>query len=241
MNLPDLKKKYYEEIFGLEDPLLKKIREKALEDNLEFMQLSPADAHILQFLTLSTQTKKAVEIGGLYGYSTLHIARGLKKEGRVFSLDIDKNRQKLSQKLLEGEAEFSKIRWISGDAHKSLRSSELIKESPFDLIFIDADKAGYLDYLLWAETYLKIGGIVVIDNSFLFQTLYAKEPELSQLKKNHGVSEAGILALRKMTQKITSSRCWKSAMIPTEDGLCTAVKIKEPTSCFETKKPFNHD
>ncbi len=220
------KKEYYENTFGQEDSILLKVRKTALSKGIEYMQLSRADAHILQYLTQISKVKRAVEIGGLYGYSALHIARGLEPEGWLFSLDMDQQRQNISQKLLQGTPEFSKIKWICGDAHQTLTS--LNSEGPFDLVFIDADKAGYLDYLNWAEIHLKIGGIMVADNAFLFDTLYTPEPELSHLRKLHGVSLQAEQVLKDFNKRITSSAHWKGAMIPTTDGMSVAVKIKEP-------------
>ena len=220
------KKEYYENTFGQEDPLLSKIYKTAELEGIEYMQLSRADAHILQYLTQISRVKKAVEIGGLYGYSALHIARGLEPEGLLFSLDMDQQRQNISQKLLQDTSEFSKIKWICGDAHQTL--SSLNSEGPFDLVFIDADKAGYLDYLNWAEKHLRVGGIVVADNAFLFDTLYTLEPELSQLRKLHSVSPQAEQVLKDFNKRITSSPHWKGAMIPTEDGMSVAVKIAEP-------------
>ena len=219
------KKQYYENTFGQEDSLLLEIRKKAEQEGIEYMSLSSADAHILQCLTQISKSKKAVEVGGLYGCSAVHIARGLQPEGQVFSLDMDQKRQKISQDLLQGTPEFSKIKWISGDAHQTLNS--LKSEGPFDLLFIDADKAGYLDYLNWAEKNLKMGGILVADNTFLFDTLYTPEPELSQLRKLHNVSPQAEQVLKDFNKRITSSSYWKGAMIPTEDGMSVAVKTKE--------------
>jgi len=220
------KKEYYENTFGQEDPLLLKIRKTAETEGIEYMQLSRADAHILQYLTQISKAQKAVEIGGLYGYSTLHIARGLEPDGLLFSLDMDQKRQDLSQRILQVAPEFSKIKWVCGDAHQTL--SSLSQEGPFDLVFIDADKVGYLDYLNWAEKHLKIGGIVVADNAFLFDTLYTPEPELSRLRKLHGVSPQSEQVLKDFNKRIASSSCWKGAMIPTEDGMSVAVKTAEP-------------
>ena len=73
---------------------------------------------------------------------------------------MDSKRQTLSQQLLKTEPEFSKIQWICGDAHQTLHT--LSDKGPFDLCFIDADKAGYVDYLNWAETHLKAGRIALL-------------------------------------------------------------------------------
>ena len=226
MNIETLKTNYYKTTFGKEDSALRKIRTQAQNQGVEYMQLSPADARLLQFLTRTSQAQNAIEIGGLYGYSTLHIARGLKKNGQVFSLDIDLERQEISKQLIQKESEFSKITWIHGDAHKTLLS--LSEKAPFDMVFIDADKAGYLEYLLWAEQNLKVGGIVVADNSFLFHTLYAEEPELSKLRKIHNVSPSSEKILKEFNQRIVSSPYWMGAMIPTEDGLTVGYKLKHP-------------
>lgn len=218
-SVENLRAHYYESVFGREDTVLRKIRAQAQSQGIEHMQLSPADAHILQLLTRINQSQRVVEVGGLYGYSTLHIARGLKKDGHVFSLDTHSKRQEISKQLLQKEPEFSKITWIPGDAHQTLSSLT----PPFDMMFIDADKSGYMDYLLWAEKNLKRGGIVIADNSFLFHTLYAKEPELSKLRKKHGVSPSSEKILNEFNQRIISH--WMGAMIPTLDGLTIGYKL----------------
>ena len=218
------KLKYYHTTFGIEDSVLKSIRQKATQDNVEFMQLDPADASILQFLTRLSQSRKAVEVGGLYGYSTLHIARGLQPEGKLFSLDIDLKRQEQARELISKDPCVSKIQWVHGDAHQTLATLE--KHSPFDLVFIDADKAGYLQYLEWAEKNLRVGGLLVADNTFLFDTLFTDEPELTPLRKQHAVSKHSIEVLKTFNQKISSSDRWKGAMIPTENGIGASIKIQ---------------
>ncbi len=216
------KRKYYDNTFGKEDPILKSIRHQAIQDNVEFMQLNPADAHILQFLTQLSKSRKAVEIGGLYGYSTLHIARGLHPEGKLFSLDIDIERQKKAQKLIDKDPCSSKIQWIHGNAHDTLNTLT----GPFELVFIDAEKSGYLQYLQWAEENLQKGGLLIADNTFLFDTLFTDEPALTPLKKQHAVSNQSIKVLKTFNQKISSTSLWKGAMIPTEDGIGVAIKLQ---------------
>ena len=220
----ECKNKYYNDTFGKEDPILKSIREQAIQDGVEFMQLGSADAHILQFLTQLSQAQKAVEIGGLYGYSTLYIARGLNPEGKLFSLDIDFQRQEKSKKLLSQDPCCSKIQWIHGNAHETLKT--LSSYECFDLIFIDADKSGYLDYLKWAQENLRKGGLVIADNTFLFDTLFTDESDLTSLKKQHAVSHQSIEVLKTFNQQISSTSLWKGAMIPTENGMGVAIKME---------------
>ena len=226
LNPSHRKSLYYEQTFGKEDPVLRRIRRQAQSEKIEFMQLSPADARILGVLAASCQAKKAVEIGGLFGYSALHIARALPPGGVLFSLDMDLKRQNISKQLIKEEPELKKIKWIHGDAHQTLNA--LSAESPFDFVFIDADKGGYMDYFLWAEKHLKIGGVVVLDNTFLFDTLFSPEPELSKLRKLHGVSPSAEKTIKEINERLAGSPWWTSAMIPTKDGLSAGVKTASP-------------
>ena len=117
------------------------------------MQISAHEGRILQFLVQISKAKKVVEIGTLYAYSTLHIARALPEKGKVFTLDISSERHKKSQEILKSSKDSKKIKWISGPALDGLKSIE--KSAPFDMIFIDADKEAYMKYLLWAEKHFK--------------------------------------------------------------------------------------
>lgn len=226
MNLDKKKKEYCNKVFGKEDSVLTRIHQESVGQGIENMQLSPSDAYILQFLTKSCQVKKACEIGGLFGYSGLHIARGLPSNGKLYSLDTSLERQKKAQKFLEGTPEFKKISWIHGDAKKTLHTLE--NQAPFDMVFIDADKASYYDYFIWAQKYLKIGGLLVVDNAFLFNSIFASSDEIEEIKTEHHISETAIEAVSKLNQEISSSSVWTSAMIPTADGLAVAYKTKEP-------------
>ena len=90
---------YLKEIFSKEDNTLKKIRECSEKENVGYMQISAYEGGILQFLCHALRVKKAVEIGTLYGYSSLMIARALPEDGQLFTLDISKKRQEEAQKF----------------------------------------------------------------------------------------------------------------------------------------------
>ena len=67
-------------------------------------------------------------------------------------------------------------------ALEALKSIEDL--APFDMIFIDADKESYLEYLYWAEKHLKKGGLLVADNTFLFGAVYGESNRSPQQKNN---------------------------------------------------------
>ncbi len=68
----------------------------------------------------------------------------------------------------------NKITLIVGNALEKL--DELSAKAPYDMIFIDADKVGYPKYLDWAESYIKQDGLIVADNTLLFNTVFLKSP-----------------------------------------------------------------
>ena len=210
------KRLYLDRIFGFQDPLLEALAREARKESVEKMQISPHEGRILYFLTKISGAKKAVEIGTLYGFSTLHIARALPEGGTVFTLDADPARHKKAQAILRDSPDFPKIKWISGPARGGLKTLE--SSAPFDMIFIDADKAAYEDYLSWAEKHLKPGGLLLADNSFLFGAVYGEaarppDPKALQIMKN-------------FNERIARSPAWDGALIPTDEGLSIGIKQK---------------
>ena len=211
----NLKTLYLDEVFGSEDSFLKNIKKAAKEEGVDRMQISAHEGRILQFLVQLSKAKKVVEIGTLYAYSTLHIARALPKGGRVFTLDISFERHKKSQQILKTSKDGKKIKWMTGKALDSLKLIE--KSAPFDMIFVDADKEAYMKYLYWAERNLKSGGLLVADNTFLFGAVYG-DPDFRSPKDKTRET------MKKFNRRISHSVHWEGALIPTEEGLSVAIK-----------------
>ena len=205
---------YLDKVFGQEDELLKKIKQATEREGVERMQISPHEGRILQFLVQISKSKKVVEVGTLYAYSALHIARSLPEEGQLFTLDISSERHKKAQEILKNSPDFKKINWISGRALDTLKSIE--SQSPFDMIFIDADKEAYGEYLHWAEKHLKRGGLLVADNTFLFGAVYG-ESDRSPEKKT-------METMKDFNSRLSNSAYWEGALIPTAEGLTVGIK-----------------
>ena len=206
---------YLDQVFGFEDKLLKNIREIAEKEEVLPMQVSSHEGTLLYFLAKSIRANKILEIGSLYSYSTIYLARSLhSKEGLVFTCDISKERHQTSQALIKNYPEYKKIKWVTGKALDTL--PQLEKEGPFDMVFIDADKENYGKYLEWTEKNLKTDGLLVADNTFLFGSVYG-EPERKTSQKTTEI-------MRKFNQDIAQSPLWTSALIPTKEGLTVAIK-----------------
>ena len=205
---------YLKEVFSKEDDILRSIREYSEKKNIEYMQISAYEGGILQFLCQTLLVKKAVEIGTLYGYSSLMIARTLPDDGQLFTLDIDKDRQEKAKVLMQEDSSATKIHFLPGPALESLK--KLKNKAPFDMIFVDADKSAYLDYLHWSNKYLKPGGLLVADNTFLFGAVYG-EPEGKQSKK-------ALSVMKQFNKEVATSGLYNSTLIPTAEGLTVGIK-----------------
>ena len=205
---------YMNRVFSWQDPCLKAIIRMTEDKQVLPMQIAPYEGRILYVLAKMARVRKIVEIGTLHGYSTFHLARALPEEGVIWTCDRDAERQERAKEILKETAEYQKIRWISGPAQKTLDS--LTGEGPFDLVFIDADKEAYGEYLHWAEKHLCSGGILLADNTFLFGSLYGEEVRT--------VSSETREIMKRFNTTLSHSREWTGAMIPTEEGLTVAVK-----------------
>ncbi|MGI9548410.1 MAG: O-methyltransferase [Bdellovibrionales bacterium] len=204
---------YLDQIFGSEDELLKKIKEISEKKEVLRMQISSHEGGLLYFLAKSIGASKIVEIGSLYCYSTIYLARAAKK-GPVFTCDISKERHETSQKILQNYPEYKKIKWVTGNCLETLPSLE--KEGPFDMVFIDADKENYGNYLKWAWRNLRDHGMLVADNTFLFGSVYGEQ--------ERQISPKTIEVMRKFNKELAESPFWISTLLPTKEGLTVALK-----------------
>jgi caffeoyl-CoA O-methyltransferase len=132
------------------------------EAGLPEIQISPLQGKLLQILAFACQAHKILEIGSLAGYSGIWLARALPIHGRLITLEIDPKHAEVVRNnfLRAGVSEQTEVR--VGPALELL--PQLTDEAPFDLVFIDADKPPYPDYLTWALRLTRPGSIIVADN-----------------------------------------------------------------------------
>ena len=133
--------------------------------NLQRMQISEIQGHFLQLIIKISNSKKCLEIGTFTGFSSLTMALALPKEGKIVTLDHDDEIVKIAKSFFKKSKLEKTIKPIVGPALDSLKKMLKNKEI-FDLIFIDADKANYINYFDTSLELLKKGGIILADNVF---------------------------------------------------------------------------
>jgi predicted O-methyltransferase YrrM len=125
------------------------------------MNVPREDGLLLRILTEAINAQHVVEIGTSNGYSGIWICLGLRATGgKLTTHEIDPRRADLARANFERAGVSSMVTIVEGDAHEEITKS---KES-IDLLFIDADKAGYLDYLQKARSRVRPGGLIVSHN-----------------------------------------------------------------------------
>ncbi len=199
-----------------EDETSNKILAALTLDNLLGINIGLLEVQILNFLIHSNHIKKIVEVGSLYGYSAYHMAKSLPQDGKLWSIEKNQKNYQKAYEFVSSSEQAEKIELIEGDAKVKLE--ELKTKAPFDLIFIDANKGAYGDYLNWAKDCLRPGGLVVGDNTFLFGSVYEES------EKAHNMSSKNIQVMKDFNQSLVSSKSFEAMILPTPEGLTVAIK-----------------
>ena len=121
------------------------------------------EGRLLETLAFVTGARRVLEFGTYSGYSALAMAAGLPADGRVVTLEVSPEHAEVARRHFGQHRHGERIELRVGPALESLQ--ELPEDPPFDLVFIDADKASYLDYYEAALERLADRGLIVVDNT----------------------------------------------------------------------------
>ena len=215
---------YLEKLVSGPDFLLaceKQSRLEAERLGLGRISLSRGEAHILRWFAQLKPAKKAVEIGTLTGASGLYILDGLQSGGKLWTFELKPEHAQAAEPILKKFADScgKNVEVVVGDARATLE--QIQTQGPFDFIFIDGNKAAYGDYLAWAEKNLRSGGVLVADNVLLGGSVFTRTEGESAKGR---FSEKQIQVMQKFNQRLMDSTVWRSALLPTSEGLYVAEK-----------------
>ena len=206
---------YIANLYVNESPAMTNARKKAEIINRP-IHISPEEGKLLATLIFLHGGKKILELGTLTGYSTLWIASALPAGGIVHSIDhnddcIEIARQNICQARLT-----HKITLHKGKILEVL--PKLQSEASFDVIFIDAMKREYPEYLAWVKRLLKPGGMLIADNTLLSGSVavppHTHHPHLRESTLN---------AVKAFNRSLAEDESFHSIIIPTKEGLSIAI------------------
>jgi predicted O-methyltransferase YrrM len=155
---------YITDLFLPPDPVLEAALVSSAAAGLPAISVSPTQGKLLHLLARMQGARRILELGTLGGYSTIWLARALPADGQLISLEIDPKHAEVAQANVARAGLASVVEIRMGSALDTLQ--QLVAEScgPFDLIFIDADKPGYADYLKWSLKLARPGTLIIADN-----------------------------------------------------------------------------
>lgn len=204
---------YVESLLAPEDEVLAEIRERSTREGLPTIAVGPFDGRHLEVLARVAGARRIVEIGTLGGYSGTCLARALPDDGVLHTFELEPRHARVADESFRRAGVRDRVRIHIGPAVEQL--AEVESEGPFDLVFIDADKAGYPAYLAWAASHLRVGGTVIADNVFRRAAfpLEGDPPEAS-------------LGIRRFNEELARSGRFRATLLPLEDGFAVGVKVR---------------
>jgi predicted O-methyltransferase YrrM len=156
---------YIGELFAPPDAALQTALEDSQRAGLPEIHVSPSQGRLLQLLAEIAGARRVLEIGTLGGYSTIHFARALPDDGALISLELDERHADVARTNIERAELSDKVELRVGDARELLAALAESGVEPFDLVFIDADKEGYPEYLEWSMKLSQPGTLILGDNA----------------------------------------------------------------------------
>jgi len=138
------------EHFCNQDPVFAEVSKSILDRGLPDISLNPVAGKLLTLLTKMTNAERVLEIGSLAGYSGVCLAKGMREDGEFVALELNADYARMAEGFVRKVGFKGNIRYLVGPALDGLRTLKA-EGKTFDLMFIDADKEHYPDYL-WARS-----------------------------------------------------------------------------------------
>jgi predicted O-methyltransferase YrrM len=146
------------------DPILDATLQANAEGGLPAIDVSPSQGKFLEVIAQIQGAHRILEIGTLGGFSTICLARALPPGGRLITLEVEPKHATVALSNIARAGFASVVELRLGPALDSLAQLHREHAEPFDLIFIDADKPSYADYLQAALKLSHLGTLILADN-----------------------------------------------------------------------------
>ena len=211
---------YIEQHSSPESDALRKItRSTHLELINPRMLSGHVQGRVLSMISQMIRPERILELGTFTGYSALCLAEGLTENGKLLSIEHNDELEDMIRRNLALSPLGEKIELVIGDAKEELRQLGERREAKgagvFDLVFIDADKKEYCDYLDLVLPLMREGGWILADNTLwdghIIDPAYDKDRQT--------------VALRAFNDKVMQDERLEKVILPLRDGL-TIIRVK---------------
>ncbi len=188
-----------------ESDVCRRLREETYRTmELPQMVVGSLEGAFLKVMAMSVGAKRVLEIGTFTGYSALCFAESLPEDGQVVTCDIDPETTALAKRFWAESLHGAKIHLKLAPALETMQSLD----GPFDLIFIDADKANYLNYYQRAMDLLALQGVILIDNVLWGGDVIKSPPP-----------DSNTAAIQELNRVVHADPRVSAVLVPIRDGL----------------------
>lgn len=198
-------------LFVEEDSLLKNILERQLMSGGPMMNVGPDQGKLLYLLAKLINPQRVLEVGSYFGYSSVWLARALPSGAKLHCVEVSEPQCRVLEKTFI-EAGLQDLVDVHQGSGVDLMQKFINEKKSFDLIFIDADKKNYPNYLKLADQLLISGGVLLVDNCLWNNKVLESNPD-EQTR-----------AIQKFNLDLASHKNFESTLITIQDGLVLAIK-----------------
>ncbi len=166
---------------------------------------------LLSLIAQLKRPKRILEIGSFTGYSALCLAEGLEENGVLHSIEASRDYDHIRIKYASAHPAYSKIKWHLGDALDIIPQLD----GDWDLVFLDAAKSKYLEFLGILEPRMAFAGILIADNVLWYGKV------LDETKDEE------TRVLDAFNKAIYESKNWQTLLLPIRDGISISMKTSQ--------------
>lgn len=196
---------YLEKYCSQEPEILARLREETYRVTEQPHMISgKQQGRFLAIVSKLLSPKNILEIGTFTGYATLCLAEGLAENGKITTLDINEELSYLPKKYFV-ESDFAeKINFCLQDGREFLQNTDEM----YDFVFIDGNKAAYVDYLNLIKPRLRSGGVVLFDNVLWYGKVLEENPKSKMTKK-----------IKELNEIVSKDDDFENLILPLRDGI----------------------
>jgi len=182
--------------------------------------VGPATGAVLRFAAAAIGARSVVEIGTGCGTSGIWLLRGMRTDGVLTSVDIEPEHQRLARKsFVDAGFASSRYRLIGG---RALEVLPRLADGAYDIVFCDADKQEYPEYLIAALRLLRPGGIVVFDSALWHHRVI--DALWRERVSDAAPTDPDTAAVRELCDQVKADERLVPLLLPVGDGLLSVVK-----------------
>lgn len=212
---------YARDLFTPEDAELQALTKAAQEFGMPAgWEITPDVGRLFQVLCCAVGARRVLEFGTLAGHSAIWFARALPADGQVVSVELNPDYAAFARRHLDRSDAGQRVVIRVGGCRDLLPDLEReIQESgtPFDVLFLDADKAHYPEFLSRAPRLLRPGGLLLADNVLRSDSWHG------QTLLDPRADDPRILAIREFNRRLASHWQFRSLIVPMRAGVAVAI------------------